>query len=84
MDDMPLTQDFRTAVKRLLRERHMSQRDLARLLGIKDSPISQLLNGEYQPSMEQCEKVAAALNMRVILTLVPADSGVQIQEFAQT
>ena len=79
---MPLTDDFRAAVKRLLHERGMSQRDLAKLLGIRDSSVSQLLTGEYRPSMDQCEKVAAALNARVILTIEPIESTVRTANFA--
>jgi len=68
---MPLTDDFRVSVRRLLRERRMTQKDLAKLLGIKEPSISQLLTGEYQPSLQQVEKISKALHMRATIVLEP-------------
>lgn len=50
-------------------ERGMTQSDLARKIGTKQSAISRLESGNYNPSLSFLEKVADALNLRLFIHL---------------
>lgn len=50
-------------IKNLLNERSMTQADLARLSGIRDSSISDYLSGKYEPKQDKIALIAKALNV---------------------
>ncbi len=47
----------------------ISQKDLANKVGTKQSAISRLESGTYNPSLKFLQKVAAALNSRLTISL---------------
>lgn len=53
--------DIKKELIRLRLEQGLSQRDLAELIGTKQSAISRLENGSYNPSVEFLSKIAHAL-----------------------
>ena len=50
-------------------EQGMTQSDLARKIGTKQSAISRLESGNYNPSISFLEKVADALNLKLLVSL---------------
>ena len=66
-----LRDNFRENVRRIMREQNLSQRDLARLLGISDPAVSQLLNGDSTPTLATVESVAKVLRANNFALLVP-------------
>ena len=62
--------DFVERVAALMRERHLEQADLARLLGVNSSYISILLSGNRSLKLDTMAKIAAALGMEIRLELV--------------
>jgi ribosome-binding protein aMBF1 (putative translation factor) len=50
-------------------EQGMSQSDLAKKIGTKQSAISRLESGNYNPSIKLLEKVANALHLKLSVTL---------------
>jgi transcriptional regulator with XRE-family HTH domain len=55
---------FHLWLRRQLRERRMSQRQLAYLSGVNHSTISRLLTGDRTPSLDTAAKLARALRVR--------------------
>ncbi|MBS7528866.1 helix-turn-helix transcriptional regulator [Fusibacter paucivorans] len=53
---------------RLRLEKGLSQKDLAELVGTKQSAISRLENGSYNPSIEFLNKIATALDTKLHVT----------------
>lgn len=51
-------------------DKKMTQTDLAKLTGTKQSNISRFESGNYNPSLEFLEKVAAALEKKIKIELV--------------
>ena len=62
--------DFVERVAALMKERHLEQADLARLLGVNSSYISILLSGNRSLKLDTMAKIAAALGMVIRLELV--------------
>jgi len=54
--------EIKTQVIRLRIEKGLSQKELAEKIGIKQSAISRLENGDYNPSVELLSKIAEALD----------------------
>lgn len=50
-------------IKKLLNEKSMTQADLARLSGIRNSSISDYLSGKYEPKQDKIALIAKALNV---------------------
>jgi len=53
---------------RLRLAKGLSQKDLAELVGTKQSAISRLENGSYNPSIEFLNKIAIALDTKLHVT----------------
>lgn len=51
-------------------ERGLSQKDLARKIGTKQSAISRLESGDYNPSISFLQKVGEALSAKLKISLV--------------
>ncbi|MFH1284484.1 MAG: helix-turn-helix transcriptional regulator [Candidatus Peregrinibacteria bacterium] len=51
-------------------EKGMSQAELAKKIGTKQSAISRLESGNYNPSIKLLEKVAKALNLKLTISLL--------------
>lgn len=66
-----LQETFRDNLRRLLREKRMTQRDLAKLLETSDASISELINGNYSPTLKMVERVSSALRTNSLALLVP-------------
>ncbi|MCL2443115.1 MAG: helix-turn-helix domain-containing protein [Treponema sp.] len=47
------------------REKNLTQKGLAQLVGTKQSNISRLESGNYNPSMDFLQKIAAAMGKRL-------------------
>ena len=50
-------------IKKLLNEKSMTQSDLARISGIRNSSISDYLSGKYEPKQDKIALIAKALNV---------------------
>ncbi len=50
---------------------HMTQQDLSKATGITQADISRIENGTRNPSLEMLKRLAAGMNMRLKLELVP-------------
>jgi transcriptional regulator with XRE-family HTH domain len=67
---------FQQNVKRVLKVKGISQRDLARRLNVSDSAISELLNGNYGISLDYVDRVAKALgetNFSLVIPTIPEE-----------
>src|SRR6266699_2806408 len=60
------------AVVRYRSEHHLSQRALAKQLGMPYSQISRLELGEHNPSVDLLERLAAGLGRRFTISVGPA------------
>lgn len=49
----------------LLKEQHMSQKDLAMMIGVTESALSRYINNEREPRLEVLANLATALNTTV-------------------
>jgi len=56
-------------IKKTREEQHMTQKDLAEKTGLKQSNISRLESGEYNPSIAFLKRIAKALNKELYITL---------------
>jgi ribosome-binding protein aMBF1 (putative translation factor) len=61
------------AVVRYRSEHHLSQRALAKQLGMPYSQISRLELGEHNPSVDLLERIAAGLGQRFTISVGPAE-----------
>lgn len=52
-------------LRRLRKERHLSQTDLARQIGIQQSDLSRMEKGEYRVSLENLFKILGVLDLDV-------------------
>lgn len=52
------------------KERNLTQKELAEIIGTKQSAISRLESGNFNPSLEFIVKVAKALNVKVDIRLI--------------
>jgi len=57
--------EIKSELIRIRLEKGLSQKELAELIGTKQSAISRLENGSYNPSIEFLNKIAIALNMKL-------------------
>ena len=67
------------------RERHrlgITQRELARRMGVTEAFVSNLLNRRSNPTMETVAAVAAAMGCAVTIDFVPDGLGLDITEVA--
>ena len=59
--------EIKTQVIRLRIEKGLSQKELAEKIGTKQSAISRLENGDYNPSVELLSKIAKALDKELVI-----------------
>lgn len=64
-DSLEAIYDITREIIRLRTEKGLTQKQLAELVGTKQSAISRLENGSYNPSLEFLSKVAHALGKEV-------------------
>ncbi len=57
------------AIKKAREEQHITQKELAEKTGLKQSNISRLESGEYNPSVAFLRRIAKALNKELYITL---------------
>ena len=67
--------DFVEQVAALMKERHLEQTDVAKLLGVNSSYISILLSGNRSLKLDTMAKIAAVLGMEIRLELVNLRQG---------
>ena len=65
--------NFRVWLSQELKQRHLSQRELARQAGVSSPLVVRVLSGDMPASADFCIKVAAVLNINPIDTLIMAD-----------
>lgn len=58
----PLTRSFAEQVDREIERQGISQRELAKRLGVSEARVSVLLSGRQSPSLDTIRGVAEALN----------------------
>ena len=58
-----MKEEFGNYLQRLLDERGLSQKDLSNLTGIRESTISDWINGKYYPKQDKRRRIAIALNI---------------------
>lgn len=59
--------ELRAAVKESLWTRGISQRDLARLVGLTEGGISRFLSGQREASFETIDKMMDALGLEIVI-----------------
>ncbi len=59
--------ELRAVVKETLWERGISQRDLARLVGLTEGGISRFLSGQREASFESIDKILDALELEITI-----------------
>lgn len=64
---------IRMIIKKRIKE-GLSQKELAEKIGTKQSAISRLESGTYNPSLALLQKVVEALNGRLKISLAPKNS----------
>jgi XRE family transcriptional regulator, regulator of sulfur utilization len=52
-------------IKRLLKERKISQKELAKRIGKSQTAVSQILKGNYNPNPETMNKISNVLNVPI-------------------
>ena len=67
-DDLKVIYDIKKEIIRLRLSQGLSQKDLAQKVGTRQSAISRLENGEYNPSVEFLSKVAHALGKNISIS----------------
>ncbi len=65
MDKLFNSRDFGRRLKAYRQKNHLSQMDLAELIGIAPASVSHLENGTHAPSLETLLKLASTLNIGV-------------------
>jgi len=55
----------------LRKEKKLTQKELAELIGDKQSNISRLESGNYNPTLAKLKKIAGCLNRRLEIRFVP-------------
>jgi len=68
-DDMSPLYDLKREIIRLRIEKGLTQKDLANLMGTKQSAISRLENGSYNPSVEFLNRIAHTLGKELHISL---------------
>jgi DNA-binding XRE family transcriptional regulator len=63
---MPLLANFRENLRRRIDQSGLSKAALAAKAGIHRVTLHKILAGEFEPSLEMCEKLAAALEVTPI------------------
>ena len=66
-DSLKPIYDLTQEIIRLRIENDLTQKQLAQLIGTKQSAISRIENGSYNPSIEFIEKIAYAFNKKLII-----------------
>jgi DNA-binding XRE family transcriptional regulator len=64
MSTMPLLQNFRENLRRVIDEAGSSKTSVAKSAGIHRVTLHKILAGEFEPSLEMCEKLAESLGFR--------------------
>ena len=59
--------ELRAVVKETLWQRGVSQRDLARLVGVTEGGISRFLSGEREASFAMIDKLMDALGLEIVI-----------------
>ncbi|HHY13301.1 MAG TPA: helix-turn-helix transcriptional regulator [Thermoanaerobacterales bacterium] len=54
-------------------ERNLTQKELAEIIGTKQSAISRLESGKLNPSVKFLQKVANALNVKIDIKIIPEE-----------
>lgn len=63
---MPLLENFRDNLRRRIDESGVSKTAIAERAGIHRVTLHKILAGEFEPSLEMCEKLASALNIEPV------------------
>lgn len=71
---MILQEEFRSLVKAELEAQGISQRELARLMGMKSPTVNRYLNGVNAPGVDMVEKFFQALGIEVHLAVKRDDT----------
>lgn len=61
--------EIKSQIIRLRIEQGLSQKDLAKKVGTRQSAISRLESGEYNPSIEFLDKIAHAFGKEIHITI---------------
>ena len=59
--------ELRAVVKETLWERGISQRDLARMVGLTEGGVSRFLSGQREASFETIDKMMDALGLEIVI-----------------
>ncbi|MEA2494467.1 MAG: hypothetical protein QOJ29_2378 [Thermoleophilaceae bacterium] len=70
-----LSEQLLAAVDHFMRERNVTQLQLARELGVSEGRVSQILSGDQNLTLKTLASVAAALKAHFVVDLEPARGG---------
>lgn len=68
-----LSRDIAVTIDHFLRHHKVSQKDLAGAMGVTEGRVSQILSGDSNLTVRSLAAIAAALDARFVLSLVPND-----------
>lgn len=58
-------------IKELLREKNITQGELAKRMGITNGAVSQILNDKYAPKLDTLQRIADALEVDIAELFAP-------------
>ena len=67
--DTNILQHVRAVIKETRKNKNITQWELARMIGTKQSSISRFENGTYFPNLVFLHKIANSLNIKIIIDI---------------
>lgn len=58
-------------IKELLKEKHITQKELAARMGISDGTLSNILSGRFSPTKDTLQRIADALGVDIAELFTP-------------
>lgn len=71
LKNLELEYQIKSQIITLRKEKKLTQKELAELIGDKQSNISRLESGNYNPTLAKLKKIAGCLNRRLEIRFVP-------------
>lgn len=69
-----MRENFHTCLKSLLKDKHITQKELCNLTGLTEATVSRYVNGSRLPSTISLKKIADALNVTPTDLLFPVQT----------
>lgn len=66
MENKKTKRMYATNLKDLFKIKKISQKEVAKAIGITETALSQMCSGKYQPSQKNLQKICDLLNVEII------------------